>query len=371
MASTATRWDLAIVGASFAGLACAKAAACRGVRTIVIDRKPEPGAHVRTTGILVKELADEWDVPRRLTRKIFGVRLYAPSLRFVDLESPGYYFLATNTAALLRWYSTQALMAGATLCNAMSFRDVSRDGEHLVLDPSSIRCRYLVGADGPKSTVARRLGLGVNRRVLVGHEYEMEGVRGVDEDRLHVFLDSRLARGYIAWIVPGVGVTQVGLACSSSAKPDVDAFIARVSSMFDFSSAKVVERRGGPIPIGGPVRRMAAERVMLIGDAAGLVSPLTAGGIHTAVHYGRSAGVVVADHLQDGGVDPARAMRAILPRFLFKRALRSCWSLHPPNAMIDLALSVPVVRRLAQTVFYHHRGLMTWPAWRDVMLAWR
>ena len=50
--------DLIIVGGSFAGLACASAAASRGVRVAVLDRKTEPGARCHTTGILVKEVAD-------------------------------------------------------------------------------------------------------------------------------------------------------------------------------------------------------------------------------------------------------------------------------------------------------------------------
>ena len=55
---------------------------------------------MHTTGLLVKEAAQEWEVPGWLTRKIHGVRLYSPALESVDLESPGYYFLATDTAGI-------------------------------------------------------------------------------------------------------------------------------------------------------------------------------------------------------------------------------------------------------------------------------
>ena len=97
--------DLIIVGAGFAGLACAQSAVRRGLRTWVLERKPAVGMRVHTTGLLVKEAAEDWDAPLRLTRKIHGVRLYAPSLAHVDLASPGYYFLATDTPALLRWFA--------------------------------------------------------------------------------------------------------------------------------------------------------------------------------------------------------------------------------------------------------------------------
>jgi len=100
--------DVEIVGASFAGLACARASASRGLRTIVWERKRDPGQGVCTTGLLVKEVADEEDPPHELVRRIHGVRLYGPALRWFDLDAPGYYFLATDTPALLRSMAARA-----------------------------------------------------------------------------------------------------------------------------------------------------------------------------------------------------------------------------------------------------------------------
>ena len=59
-------YDLIVTGAGFAGLSCAQRAAVRGLRTLILERKPWPGTRVHTTGILVKELAEQWTV-RRLT----------------------------------------------------------------------------------------------------------------------------------------------------------------------------------------------------------------------------------------------------------------------------------------------------------------
>ena len=77
LGTSAPDFDLVIVGGSFAGLVAARTAAMRGLRVAVIDAKPEPGAALRTTGILVKEAAEVLDLPFSLTRKIHGVRLYA------------------------------------------------------------------------------------------------------------------------------------------------------------------------------------------------------------------------------------------------------------------------------------------------------
>jgi len=120
-------YDLIIVGASFAGLACARTAAMRGLKVAVVERKRDPGDQVRTTGIFVKEAAEDTDVPAELTRRIRGVRLYAPNGSHSDHWAPGYYFLATDTPGLLRWMAQEAWRAGATLQFGARFGGASQD----------------------------------------------------------------------------------------------------------------------------------------------------------------------------------------------------------------------------------------------------
>ncbi len=79
--------DLLIVGGSFAGLVAARTAAMCGLDVVVLEAKPDAGARVATTGILVKESAEEIDIPRGMTRCVHGVRLYAPSLRLTRCGS--------------------------------------------------------------------------------------------------------------------------------------------------------------------------------------------------------------------------------------------------------------------------------------------
>ncbi len=360
--------DVIIVGAGFSGLTCAQSAARRGLRVRVLERKLAVGANVHTTGLLVKEAAQEWEVPAWLTRKIHGVRLYSPALEWVDLESPGYYFLATDTSALLRWFAREAQRSGALIGPASSYHGSQRVGDHLRLNQYALKTQYLVGADGPQSSVAREFGLSANRSFLIGVEAELQDVRGVEADRLHCFIDSELAPGYIGWVIPGVGgITQVGLACRLPHRPKLRAFMRKMESVFDFSAARTISRRGGLIPIDGRVPRFSTRNVLLIGDAAGLVSPLTAGGIHNALESGWYAGHAIADHLLDAGVDPGRAMAARYPSFFWKRWLRRSFNFDLPNAMYDYALSTPLMRTVARLVYFHKRGVWSAEAWRDIL----
>src|SRR5215470_4146127 len=140
--------DLLIVGASFAGLVAARTAAMRGLDVVVLEGKPEAGARVATTGILVKEAADEIDVPHRLTRRVHGVRLYAPSLAHVDLFSPGSFFLTTDTANLLRWLADEAVRAGARIFWSTRFTGAERIRRRFRLPELCLEARYILGADG-------------------------------------------------------------------------------------------------------------------------------------------------------------------------------------------------------------------------------
>ncbi len=364
--------DVAVIGAGFAGLACARSAALRGLRVTLLDRKRQIGVRTHTTGLLVKEAAEDWEVPLRFTRKIRGVRLYAPSLRAVDLESPGYYFLATETPALVRWLAREAQHAGVRIAGGVNFRGARWIDGGWRLDGLPIGARYLVGADGPRSSVATALGLGTNREFLAGIEAELDGARGVESDRLHCFLDSALAPGYIGWVVPGVGaITQVGLACRRPHRPDLATFVRRIGTLFDFSDARIIERRGGLIPVGGPVRPMSAPRALLVGDAAGLVSPLTAGGIHTALESGWRAAHAIADHLLDTGPDPGGSVQRDSPTFFWKRLARRAFDLPVPNALFDAAIRLTVLRVVARLIYFHKRGALSGQAWREIWRAER
>src|SRR5688500_18167146 len=97
--------DVVIVGASFAGAARALATGQRGLRVCVLERKRDPGEKLRTTGIIVKEAAECSFLnllPAAMTRRVEQVRLYSPSLRQLALAAPQYYFLATDTPAVMR-----------------------------------------------------------------------------------------------------------------------------------------------------------------------------------------------------------------------------------------------------------------------------
>jgi hypothetical protein len=132
----------------------------------------------------------------------------------------------------------RAVDVGAALTWGERFLGARRDGD--AIRAGDHRVRVLVGADGARSRVARTFGLGVNRRFLFGAEWELEGLRGIDENRLHCFLTREFAPGYLGWAVPGLGVTQIGVAGTAPFRPRLEAFVERLSKIFDFGRARVI-----------------------------------------------------------------------------------------------------------------------------------
>ena len=359
------RVDLLVVGASFAGLACARAAARAGLSVLVLEKKPRAGAKLHTTGLIVKDAVDQlpWlaDAPRALIRRIEAVRLYAPNMRHVDLHAPGYYFWATDTPALLDWMAALARASGAMIELGALFQDARRAGGiwHAAVNQRTVQARYIIGADGPCSRVARALGLSRNTEFLYGVEHEYAAAR-MAPGLLHCFIDRQLAPGYIAWAFQGVAVSQIGLArrlpVNSAGPVRLDALLDKIKPVVRPGASPPVAVRAGLIPCGGTLPNVAREGALLIGDAAGVVSPVTAGGIHRALKQGQDAGIAVARFLRGEAADPAAWFVRGYPRLRAKRMLRWAFDHFQSDRVFNSLLSTAPMRHAAALIYFHQKS---------------
>ena len=355
--------DVVVVGASFAGAACALAAAQRGLRVCVLERKHDPGGKLHTTGIIVKEAAEATflgQLPSSTVRRVRQVRLYSPRLRSLALAAPGYYFLTTDTPAVMRWLAEQLRAHDVDLRLGTSFTGATRTAGGWSVDGVG-EARFLVGADGARSRVARHCGLGQVRDFLYGVEYEFPGAMLAEPDALHCFISKREAPGYIGWLAQSPTGVQAGVAHRHDPRrarvPDLDAFLLRVGAAGGLPRhLRPGHVRAGLVPCGGPVANLARDAAILTGDAAGIVSPVTAGGIHSAWQHGWAVGEAIARHLRDGGTAPERAAIAAAPRFRLKRALRWGFDRFQMDWPFDLLLHSAPMRLAAEQVYFHARG---------------
>ena len=282
-----------------------------------------------------------------------------PLVETVDLDAPGYYFLATDTPGILRWLAAKAEHLGVGLRLGQPYRSARRIESGFDLGALGTT-RFLVGADGPQSRVAKTHGLGLNRRFLAGVEHEIPNAVIPAHDRLHCFVDRRLAPGYIAWMLQGVDAVQIGVALRLGkhrlvAKDHMQRLLEKLSPVVDLRDRRPRSLRAGLIPWGGLVPKPAAQRVLLVGDAAGMVSPVTAGGIHTALAHGMAAGHAIADYLSGEHPDAIPQIVQSYPRFRFKRALRFAFDHLQSDALFNLLLATAPMRTTASMLYFHRR----------------
>lgn len=354
------QWDVVVVGASFAGVACAMAARRAGLRVCMLERKRDPGMKLHTTGILVREAVSSGllaRIPDPLVRRVPRVRLYAPNLRSTLLASDDYHFLTTDTPNLMRWLADELVATGVELRLMQPFTDARRsEGGWRVEGLGSTR--WLVGADGAKSRVAMRAGLPPVRDFLYGVEYEFHGASLHEGDALHCFISKHFAPGYIGWATQNPTGVQFGLAFrhrrDRRGVPDIDGLYRRVHALLGLEAGRTPDAtRAGLIPCGGAIAPLAAPGVILTGDAAGIVSPLTAGGIHSAWTHGQAVGDAIAARASGGRCLPEDVAQRAVPRLMAKRVLRWAFDHFQTDWPFDLLIGTPSLRRLAEEIYFH------------------
>jgi flavin-dependent dehydrogenase len=338
--------DVLVVGAGLAGLHTARLLARRGLDVLVVDRRRSLSAGIRTTGIFVRRTFDDFDLPDHLLGPgVRDVLLYPPSRRApIRLTSDRDEYRVADMAAVYQHAHRAAESAGARVLLGVRYAGASA-GLVRFAGAEPVTARFIVGADGARSRVARDLGLDVNQRFLVGAEIVHPIASGTTLPAFHCVLDPRVAPGYLGWVIDDGQHAHVGVAGSPQAmragiRHLLDDFAANAPGRA--APTGPIERRGGPIPIGGVLRRLACPAGLLVGDAAGAVSPLTAGGLDPCLRMSELAADVVTAYLRSGdqrGLDryAGHALRArFRGRLLLRRAFAGIRSPAAAEAVVAL-----------------------------------
>ena len=358
-----TSYDVTIIGAGLAGLQCARLLARQGLNVLLVDRKNALDQKIHTTGIFVRRTLVDFDIPDDcLGPPIKHVTLYSPAHRSLELVSQHDEFRIGRMGQLYQRYLQQCLLSGVHWLPQTSY--LSHSDTHgkitLQLSSHSITTRYLIGADGARSRVGRDLKLEQNREWIVGVESVFHGAVLDGPPQLLCFLDPKLAPGYIAWIAHDGDETHIGVGGYPSLFDPTSAlqeFRLRVAGIINLRNAKQIEARAGLIPVGGVLKNIANATGMLIGDAAGAVSPLTAGGLDPCMRLSSFAARVVTEYLSTGDVEVLQAYSGELFRSRFASRLwarRIAATLRQPQ-LLELGcglLRLPVFSRLANHVFF-------------------
>ncbi len=366
-----TRYDVAVVGAGLAGLYCARLLAERGLCVLLLDRKRALDRAIQTTGIFVRRTFDDFSFPAEcLGPPIRRVTLYSPSRHRLVLESQRDEFRVGRMGEFYEKLLEDCIRSGVAWRPATRFAGslAEREGSLLFLQTPngacSARAQFMVGADGCLSRVARDLGLNENREWIVAVEDVFEGSISCVAPCLHCFLDPELAPGYIAWAADDGQSLHLGIGgypLSFDPQQALGRFKAIVQEILGPLRGRWRERRGGRIPVGGMLRRIACPRGLLVGDAAGAPSPLTAGGLDACLRLSKFAARVAADYVPTGDerILSAYSGSRFRARFISRIWMRRLFAHVRPRATWETAFAVlrlPGFRSIARQIFFGPRS---------------
>jgi geranylgeranyl reductase family protein len=285
-------FDILVVGAGPAGSTAAREAALAGARVLMVERRETVGVPVQCAEYIPAMLLGRIDLGKRfVVQAVAGMKTYRDGGPEKYTRAPGYIIrrdrfdqtlaraaeaagvhLMTATRAVERWSS------GAVVLKKKS-------GCYLRIHP-----RIIIGADGPRSTVARWVGAG-NDRLLPGVQMTYALTAPLDHTEVYFHPDIRAGYG---WVFPKGEVANVGLGfkknggATARVRKTLDRFVDRLKGLGRIHGAP----RGfaaGWIPV-RPLDRAVYGRVALAGDAAGHTHPVTGAGIFAAVAGGQMAG---------------------------------------------------------------------------------
>lgn len=370
------RCDVLVVGAGLAGLWTARRLASAGLGVVLVDGRARVDQQIRTTGIFVRRTLEDFALPEAwFGPPVRHVMLYSPGRRRQLLESSHPEFRVGRMGPLYRALLAEARDAGVEWRPRTRCTGIGEGNDPAVKltgrGAGVLRPRFIVGADGARSRVAGWLGLDQNREWITGVEEVYRGVPLDGPPVFHCLLSTELAPGYLAWMVHDGEEVHLGVGGYPGRFEPARA-LARLKAdppvPVDWGRATLVERRGGLIPVGGVLPRIGNRRGVLVGDAAGAVSPLTAGGLDPCLRLSDFAARVTADYLESG--DPAVVAAfdggPLRRRFAARLALRRLLAgLEHPLLLeaATLMLRLPPFNRVAEKVFFGRGSFPDVPGW--------
>ena len=306
--------DVLVVGAGPAGAVAAWQAkqAAPELDVVLLERDRAVGSPVRCAEGVgdagLREFANpdgaDW-AARKITRVIFQ----APDDTEVLVAERGVGWILDRTR-FDAYLAAEAVAAGAQVLVGAEATGMSRNGDarwHVRVkergQEDTYRARIVIGADGVETMVGRWAGLDTrvpSRDMESCAQYVLQGIE-CDPDAIYLQFSEAIAPGGYAWIFPkGVGVANVGLGLVAlksdgrNARQYLDSWIAR-----RFPTAACTGYTVGGVIVHTTIKKTYADGVMIAGDAAHMINPLSGGGITNAMKAGRLAGCTAAAAIRE------------------------------------------------------------------------
>ncbi len=279
------RYDAIVVGAGPAGSTCAYRLAAAGASVLLLDRarfprdKPCGGG---VTGRAARLLP--FSIAPVVEDRVTSVRMRLRYGSWFERGEGEPLVLMTQRMRLDAFLAEQAAAAGAELRDGLKVESVEAfpDGVEAVAGGERLHAETLVGADGVNGLCARRLGLGGNQEVGVALEGNVPYDRLGEGYRSLAVLELGIVPGGYGWVFPKGDHANVGIGGWGSEAPRLRGHLAALCAAHGVAADDLQGLRGYRLPLRSPRSTLARGRAAVVGDAAGLVDPVSGDGMFEA-----------------------------------------------------------------------------------------
>ncbi|HTE87102.1 MAG TPA: NAD(P)/FAD-dependent oxidoreductase [Dehalococcoidia bacterium] len=288
-------FDVAVLGAGPAGATVAREMAATGARTVLLEREHLPRCKSCAGGMPVRiERMLPFSIQSVIEDSVAGIQVsHRGQARFDRLDAAPFAYMVMPDR-FDKLLVDRAMEAGAELFDASPVRHIERESAGFSIRTASgaIRSRLLVGADGANSVVAHFSGLGAGLPETCALESEIRALLpALARWRGLVNVDFGYRPSGYAWLFPKQRLLSVGLVRPRRFAPRRHQDLKRYLDHLGLGSAPIERIVGHKLLFRRAHERIAGERVLLVGDAAGLVDEFTEEGIY---YYAIRSGEIAA-----------------------------------------------------------------------------
>ena len=289
--------DVLIVGGGPGGMTVARHLAAQGRSVTVLEEHDTIGTPVHCTGVLAQDAIATLNLPAEsVLNPLSTVQFVAPAGHSFDYTTATTEAVVIDRALFDGTLCRRAELAGATVLRGRRVTAIEPGdaGVQITLaDGETLTARATVLACGANYTFQRRLGFGMPSTFLQSAQLELPADAPGD---VEIHFGSEIAPKGFAWAVPVLRphgtFVRIGVMAEADAGDYFLRMFARVRDRWAVAVPDTLSPRRRMLPLGG-VRRSYGERVLAVGDAAGLVKPTTGGGIYYSIVSGEIAADVL------------------------------------------------------------------------------